>query len=67
MVEWLEGWPSGIVRKKECFWVALRNDVSGMLSQARTSLSIQDAGEWMVIFPEQERIQFFDERELAER
>ncbi|WP_027955560.1 GTP-binding protein [Halobacillus kuroshimensis] len=67
-MNWLENWPEGIVRSKGFFWLASRNDTSGLLSQAGTSLAIQGVGDWIATYPEQEREEILkEEPELAER
>lgn len=67
-MKWLENWPAGIVRAKGFFWLASRNEVSGLLSQAGTSLAIQGVGEWIANYPEQERVEVLSkEPELARR
>ncbi|KAB8126641.1 GTP-binding protein [Gracilibacillus oryzae] len=60
-MKWLEEWPAGIVRAKGFFWLASRNSITGLLSQAGTSLSIQGAGEWVAAYPEQEQQEIFEE------
>ncbi|MEK3807512.1 GTP-binding protein [Bacillus sp. FSL H8-0547] len=67
-MNWLENWPQDVVRAKGFFWLASRNDTSGLLSQAGTSIMIQGAGEWVAAYTEDERIQTLkDEPELLER
>ncbi|MGP1908961.1 GTP-binding protein [Metabacillus sp. JX24] len=67
-MNWLENWPQDVVRAKGFFWLASRNDTSGLLSQAGTSIMIQGAGEWVAAYSEDERIQTLkDEPELLER
>ncbi|OEH56468.1 cobalamin biosynthesis protein CobW [Oceanobacillus sp. E9] len=53
--EWLNNWPNAIIRAKGFFWLASRNNVTGLLSQAGTSLSIQGAGNWVATYPKEER------------
>ncbi|WP_129729753.1 GTP-binding protein [Ectobacillus funiculus] len=53
-MRWLEDWPIDVVRAKGFFWLASRNDMTGLLSQAGTSIMIQGAGEWIAAYPEQE-------------
>ncbi|MFB9762591.1 GTP-binding protein [Ectobacillus funiculus] len=53
-MRWLEDWPIAVVRAKGFFWLASRNDMTGLLSQAGTSIMIQGAGEWIAAYPEQE-------------
>ncbi|MFC7371932.1 GTP-binding protein [Fictibacillus iocasae] len=65
---WLENWPIDVVRAKGFFWVATRNDMSGLLSQAGTSITIQGAGEWVAAYPEHEQQQVLkEEPELLEK
>ncbi|MYL21633.1 GTP-binding protein [Halobacillus litoralis] len=67
-MNWLENWPEGIVRSKGFFWLASRNDTSGLLSQAGPSLVIQGVGDWIAVYPEQEQEEILkEEPELAER
>ncbi|MCA1024307.1 GTP-binding protein [Halobacillus litoralis] len=67
-INWLENWPEGIVRSKGFFWLASRNDTSGLLSQAGPSLVIQGVGDWIAVYPEQEQEEILkEEPELAER
>jgi G3E family GTPase len=67
-LEWLENWPVEVVRAKGFFWLATRNDTTGLLSQAGPSIMIQGAGEWIASYPEEERVQILkDEPELQER
>ena len=66
--QWLEDWPVDVVRAKGFFWLASRNDMTGLLSQAGPSIIFQGAGEWLATYPEQEREQILkDEPELLER
>lgn len=68
LMNWLEDWPVDVVRAKGFFWLASRNNMTGLLSQAGPSLSIQGAGEWIAAYPEEEREQLFkEEPELLER
>lgn len=67
-MNWLENWPQDVVRAKGFFWLASRNDTSGLLSQAGTSIMIQGAGDWVAAYPENERIETLkEEPELLER
>ncbi|MEH7346793.1 GTP-binding protein [Bacillus sp. JJ1532] len=66
--EWLEEWPEDIVRAKGFLWLATRNDMTGLLSQAGPSIILQGAGEWLAAYPELEREQILkDEPELLEK
>ncbi|MEW4284488.1 GTP-binding protein [Priestia koreensis] len=60
-MKWLQNWPVDIVRAKGFFWLASRNDMAGLLSQAGTSIMIQGAGEWVAAYSEEEK-----QRTLAE-
>lgn len=67
LMQWLEDWPVDIVRAKGFFWLASRNDMTGLLSQAGPSIILQGAGEWLAAYPEQEREQILmEEPELLE-
>jgi G3E family GTPase len=68
LMQWLEDWPVDIVRAKGFFWLASRNDMTGLLSQAGPSIMLQGAGEWLAVHPEQEREQILlEEPELLEK
>ncbi|KAF0822358.1 Zinc-binding GTPase YciC [Cytobacillus firmus] len=67
-MQWLEGFPADIVRAKGFFWLASRNDMAGLLSQAGPSITLQGAGEWIAALPEVERNEILkDEPELLDR
>ncbi|MFY0762633.1 GTP-binding protein [Metabacillus dongyingensis] len=67
-MNWLENWPADVVRAKGFFWIATRNDTTGLLSQAGTSIMIQGAGEWVASYSEEEQKQTLtEEPELLER
>jgi G3E family GTPase len=53
-MKWLEYWPEDIVRAKGFFWLATRNDIAGLLSQAGPSIMLQAAGNWVAAYPESE-------------
>ncbi|RDZ15739.1 cobalamin biosynthesis protein CobW [Priestia megaterium] len=53
-MKWLENWPVDIVRAKGFFWLASRNHMAGLLSQAGTSIMIQGAGEWVATYTAEE-------------
>lgn len=68
LMTWLENWPVDIVRTKGFFWLASRNDMAGLLSQAGTSIMIQGAGEWVAAHSEAEKQQTLrEEPELLEK
>ncbi|MCM3789318.1 GTP-binding protein [Domibacillus indicus] len=54
-MSWLENWPEDIIRAKGFFWLASRNDTTGLLSQAGPSIMIQGAGKWVDAYPESEK------------
>ncbi|WP_243290371.1 GTP-binding protein [Bacillus sp. FJAT-47783] len=58
---WLENWPVDVVRAKGFFWLATRNDMAGLLSQAGPSISIEAAGEWVAVYPEEEKNEILEE------
>lgn len=66
--KWLEDWPVDVVRAKGFFWLATRNTIAGLISQAGPSLMIQGAGEWVASYSEEEKAHVFkEEPELLER
>ncbi|TXC91111.1 GTP-binding protein [Metabacillus litoralis] len=67
-MKWLEAWPVDVVRAKGFFWLASRNETTGLLSQAGPSIIIQAAGEWVATYPQQEQKQILQEEpELLEK
>ncbi|WP_404444763.1 GTP-binding protein [Sutcliffiella horikoshii] len=65
---WLDNWPDEIVRAKGFFWLASRNDMAGLISQAGASIMIQGAGEWVASYSEEEkRLTLEEEPELLEK
>jgi G3E family GTPase len=68
LMEWLEDWPVDVVRAKGFFWLASRNDMTGLLSQAGPSIMIQGAGEWVATYAEEEKQQILkEEPDLLEK
>ncbi|WP_141433111.1 GTP-binding protein [Bacillus sp. 03113] len=61
LMEWLENWPVDVVRAKGFFWLASRNEISGLLSQAGSTITIQGAGEWVAEYPLKEQEQMLKE------
>ncbi|WP_342718936.1 GTP-binding protein [Bacillus paramycoides] len=61
LMNWLKKWPVDVVRAKGFFWLASRNNMIGLLSQAGSSITIQGAGEWIAALPETERNQIITE------
>lgn len=67
-MKWMEEWPVDVVRAKGFFWLATRNDVTGLLSQAGPSITIQGAGEWLAQYPEEEIQDILkEEKELVDK
>ncbi|WP_370225035.1 GTP-binding protein [Cytobacillus sp.] len=67
-MQWLEDFPADIVRAKGFFWLASRNDMAGLLSQAGPSITLQGAGEWIAALPEAEKNKILkEEPELLDR
>ncbi|MBT2638584.1 GTP-binding protein [Bacillus sp. ISL-39] len=60
-MKWLEEWPEDIVRAKGFFWLATRNDIAGLISQAGPSIMLEAAGEWIDAYPEDEKKQILKE------
>lgn len=68
LMNWLSNWPVEVVRAKGFLWLATRNDVAALLSQAGPSLTLERAGEWIAAYPEEEQQQILkEEPELLER
>ncbi|MEH7454151.1 GTP-binding protein [Gottfriedia acidiceleris] len=66
LFSWLENWSVDIVRAKGFFWLASRNDMVGMLSQAGSTITIQGAGEWIATLPKAEQEEMRREDPLLE-
>ncbi|MBU9713647.1 GTP-binding protein [Evansella tamaricis] len=67
-MEWLTDWPEDVIRAKGFFWLPTRNNMSGLLSQAGSSLTIQATGEWITAYSEEERRDMFlEDPELKNR
>lgn len=68
LMDWIENWPDEVVRAKGFLWLATRNNVAALLSQAGPSLTIENAGQWIAAYPEEEQQQILQEDpELLER
>jgi len=61
LMNWLQNWPVEIVRSKGFFWLASRNNICGLLSQAGTSIMLQGIGEWIAAYPQQEQQEILQE------
>ncbi|CAG9622417.1 GTP-binding protein [Sutcliffiella rhizosphaerae] len=67
-MNWLENFPEDVIRSKGFFWLASRNHMAGLLSQAGASIIVQGAGEWVASYIEQDKIQALkDEPELLQK
>lgn len=67
-MQWLDDWPVDVVRAKGFFWLASRNNMTGLLSQAGPSIMVQGAGEWIAAYSVEEREQTLrEEPELLEK
>lgn len=60
-MDWIKNWPVEVIRAKGFLWLATRNNVAALLSQAGPSLTIENAGQWIAAYPEEERKQIFQE------
>lgn len=67
LLHWLENWPVDVVRAKGFFWLATRNDLVGLLSQAGSTITIQGAGEWVATLPASEQQELKLEDPLLEK
>lgn len=68
LMEWIENWPVEVVRAKGFIWLASRNQIAGLFSQAGPSITIQGAGEWVTASTIEEQKQILEEDpELLER
>ncbi len=68
LMKWLEDWPVDVVRAKGFIWIATRNNIAGLLSQAGPSITLQGVGEWIAAYPEDDRKQvLIEEPELLEK
>lgn len=61
LMQWLQEWPVEVVRAKGFIWLATRNDIAGLLSQAGPSLTIQEAGMWIAAYSESEQKEVLEE------
>ncbi|MFE8702690.1 GTP-binding protein [Cytobacillus sp. FJAT-54145] len=65
---WMENWPVDVVRAKGFFWLATRNRVVGLLSQAGSTITIQGAGEWVSEYPlEEQKQMLLEDPELQKK
>lgn len=61
LMDWIENWPIEVVRAKGFLWLATRNNVAALLSQAGPSLTIENAGQWIAAYSEEEQQQVLKE------
>ncbi|WP_233201360.1 GTP-binding protein [Sporosarcina sp. P13] len=67
-MSWIEEWPVDVVRAKGFIWLATRNDIVCLLSQAGPSLTFQVAGNWIATYPQAEQNRIANEEpEILER
>ncbi|MDI2587880.1 GTP-binding protein [Psychrobacillus sp. NEAU-3TGS] len=59
--QWLNSFPQEVVRSKGFFWLASRNNMAGLISQAGASLQFQGAGYWIATLPIAQQQQIFEE------
>lgn len=66
--QWLTQFPQEIVRSKGFFWLATRQEMAGLLSQAGASITFQGAGQWIAALPKRQQEAILkEEPELQER
>ncbi|MCH5586375.1 GTP-binding protein [Shimazuella sp. AN120528] len=51
MMDWFSNWPESIVRAKGIVWIATRNDVAFLLSQAGPSIQLGALSHWIAALP----------------
>jgi G3E family GTPase len=63
---WIEAFSDQVVRAKGFLWIASRNDIACLFSQAGYASTLEHAGRWLATLPEEERhLMFAAEPELA--
>ncbi|ULG74774.1 GTP-binding protein [Macrococcus brunensis] len=50
----LKNFPLTVVRSKGFYWLATRNEMCGLLSQAGSSIQLQGAGEWIATYSDED-------------
>lgn len=59
--DWVQNdWPQNVIRSKGFFWLATRNHIVLLLSQAGSSLQVENAGGWLADMPPDELQQVLD-------
>ncbi|WP_214874449.1 GTP-binding protein [Exiguobacterium sp. CH10] len=67
LMNWMEHYPKEIVRAKGFLWIATRNDLACLFSQAGYASTLEHAGRWLATLPKSEReAMFATEPELRE-
>ncbi|MCT8136810.1 GTP-binding protein [Anaerobacillus sp. CMMVII] len=67
LLQWIEQWPKEIVRAKGLIWLATRNNIIALMSQAGPSVSFEPAGYWVASLPtEEQEATLQEEPELKE-
>lgn len=64
---WMEDWPDEIVRAKGIIWLASRNDMAILISQAGTSIGFEPAAYWVGALSYQEQQAILKEEPDLER
>jgi G3E family GTPase len=62
LMRFLEEWPEDVVRAKGLVWIASRNEVAGMLSQAGPSIQFGPSGHWLASISPEEREMYRSEQ-----
>jgi G3E family GTPase len=67
LLQWIEQWPKEIVRAKGLIWLATRNNIIALMSQAGPSVSFEPAGYWIAsLSTEEQEAILIEEPELKE-
>ncbi|WP_407944074.1 GTP-binding protein [Macrococcoides canis] len=67
-MQFLENFSLDVIRSKGFFWLATRNNMCGLISQAGNSMQIQGAGEWIATLSEEEiALEMQEDPSLKER
>lgn len=67
-MHFLENFSLDVIRSKGFFWLATRNNICGLISQAGNSMQIQGAGDWIATLSEEEiALEMQEDPSLKER
>jgi G3E family GTPase len=67
-MDWINNWPVEVVRAKGFIWLASRNQVAGLFSQAGPTITIQGVGDWVAALTIEEQQEILKgDPELLER